>query len=106
MAYKKKNPDLPELKKQIQNDTLKPVYLFYGPETYLKETYIKSIREKIPDNGFEEFNHITLKGTDVPLSDYDDAWESFPMMADRKFVYICGSGIFKSATEEKKEFWK
>lgn len=106
MAYKKKNPDLPELKKQIQNDTLKPIYLFFGPETYLKETYIKAIREKIPDNGFEEFNHITLKGADIPLSDYDDAWESFPMMADRKFVYISGSGIFKSVSEDKKEFWK
>ena len=106
MAFKKKNPDLPELKRQIKEDKLKPIYLFFGTETYLKETYIKSIREKVPDNGFEEFNYITLKGTDVSLSEYDDAWESFPMMADRKLVYISGSNIFKSATEDQKEFWK
>lgn len=106
MAYKKKNPDLPELKRQIKENKLKPLYLFYGTETFLKETYIKAIRDAVPDNGFEEFNHITLKGPDVPLSEYDDAWESFPMMAEKKLLYISGSGIFKSATEEKKEFWK
>ena len=103
---KKKNPDLPELKRQIHENKLKPVYLFFGTETYLKETYIKAILDKIPDNGFEEFNYITLKGTDVSLSEYDDAWESFPMMADRKLIYISGSNIFKSANEEQKSFWK
>lgn len=106
MAQSKKNPDLPELKRQIKENCLKPLYLFYGTETFLKETYIKAIRNAVPDNGFEEFNHITLKGTDVPLSEYDDAWESFPMMAEKKLLYISGSGIFKSATEEQKEFWK
>ena len=84
MAYKKKNPDLPELKRQIKENKLKPLYLFYGTETFLKETYIKAIRDAVPDNGFEEFNHITLKGPDVTLSEYDDAWESFPMMAEKK----------------------
>lgn len=103
---KKKNPDLPELKRQINENKLKPVYLFFGTETYLKETYIKAIRDKIPDNGFEEFNHITLKGSDVSLSEYDDAWESFPMMADKKLLYISGSNIFKTANEEQKAFWK
>lgn len=102
----KKNTSLPELKNQIKNNTLKPLYLFWGTETYLKETYIKAIYDVIPHNGFEEFNHISLKGSDIPLSDYDDAWESFPMMADKKLIHIKDSGIFKSADDEKREFWK
>lgn len=106
MAYKKKNAELPELKRQIKENRLKPLYLFYGTETYLKETYIRAIRDSVPDNGFEEFNHITLKGRDIPLSEYDDAWESLPMMAEKKLLYISDSGIFKSANEEQKNFWK
>ena len=102
----KKNSGLTELKQQIKENTLKPMYLFYGTETFLKETYIKQIFDKVPDNGFEEFNHIVLKGNDVSLSEYDDAWESFPMMADKKLIYIAGSNIFKEANEEQKEFWK
>lgn len=106
MAYKKKNQDLPKLKQQIKDKALKPLYLFYGTENYLKQTYIDAIHEAIPHNGFEEFNHITFNGADVPLSEYDDAWESFPMMTDKKLIYIKDSKIFKSSTEEKREFWK
>lgn len=102
----KKNQGLPKLKQQIKDNALLPLYLFYGTENYLKETYANAIRGAVPANGFEDFNHITLRGADIPLSEYDDAWESFPMMAERKFVYISGSGIFQKPTEEQKEFWK
>lgn len=109
----KKSGALPELKRQIKEKTLKPLYLFYGDETYLKELYTSRIAEQIPDGGFPEFNHIKLEGSAVPFSDYDDAWESFPMMTDRKLILIKDSGIFKlrkskddlHSTDELKEFW-
>lgn len=106
MAVKNKNPELPKLKQQIKDNALMSVYLFFGQEHYLKEMYVDAVREAVPHNGFEEFNHISLKGPEVPLGEYDSAWESFPMMAQKKFIYIKDSGIFKSANEEKREFWK
>lgn len=108
MAAKKAN-GIEELKKQIKDDALSKLYLFYGEEDYLKEYYIEKIKEKVPHNGFPEFNHIIINGK-VPFSDYDDAWESFPMMSDRKLIIIKDSEITKSgrgeySTEEKKAFW-
>ena len=41
---KKKNADLPELKRQIRENSLKPMYLFYGNEAYLKDAYINEIK--------------------------------------------------------------
>lgn len=109
----KKNDALLELKRQIKEKNLKPLYLFYGEESYLKELYIARIVAQIPDGGMPEFNHIRLEGSDVQFSEYDDAWESFPMMTDRKLILIKDSGIFKlrkgkddiHSTDESKEFW-
>ena len=122
MAYKKNSDkdkdknNLSEFKKQLKSGRLLPLYLFYGNEDYLRETYIKRVADMIPDGGFPEFNHIKLEGNDIPLSEYDDAWESFPMMTDKKLIHIKNSGIFvpsrreendenAAKQKEKKEFW-
>ena len=110
---KKSNDALIKLKKQIKDGNLSPLYIFYGEEDYLREMYVKRLTDCIPDGGFPEFNHIKIEGADVPFSEYDDAWESFPMMTDRKLIHIKNSGIFSSkraktgeaSTEDKKEFW-
>ena len=116
MAYKKNaNDDLINLKKQLKEGKLSPVYLFFGEEEFLRETYVRRVMEQVPDGGFPEFNHIKLEGADIPLSEYDDAWESFPMMTDKKLIHIKNSGIFQprrrgsedaSTPQEKKEFWE
>lgn len=107
-----KNDALLKLKKQLREGKLSPLYVFCGEEDFLRDMYVKKVEEAVPDGGFEEFNHIRLVGGDVPFSEYDDAWESFPMMTDRKFIHIKDSGIFSSkrgtggpSAEEKKEFW-
>ena len=116
MAYKKKtNDELINLKKQLKEGKLSPLYLFYGEEEYLRETYVQRITEQIPDGGFPEFNHIKLTGGDIPFTEYDEAWESFPMMTDKRLIHIRNSGIFKSrgkdkenaaAPEEIRNFWE
>lgn len=108
----KKNDDLLKLKKQLKDHILQPLYVFYGEEDFLRAMYVKRVIDSVPDGGFPDFNHIKLDGSDIPFSDYDDAWESFPMMTDKKLIHIKDSGIFSSkrgiggpSTEEKKEFW-
>lgn len=108
----KKNDGLIQLKKQLKEGIVKPLYVFYGEEAFLREMYVKRVKEQVPDGGFPEFNHIKLEGRDVAFSEYDDAWESFPMMTDKKLIHIKDSGIFSAksgkgevSTEEKKEFW-
>lgn len=105
MAKKNSADGIMELKKELAQEKLRPIYLFYGEESYIKSTYEKRITDMIPDGGFPEFNHLKFEGTDTPLSDYDDAWEGFPMMTDKKLIIIRDSKIFKKANEETKEFW-
>ena len=108
----KKNGNLLKLKKQLKEGILAPLYVFYGEEDYLREMYVDRVKDCVPDGGFPDFNHIKIEGRDVAFSEYDDAWESFPMMADKKLIHIKDSGIFQlksgkdeASTEEKKEFW-
>ena len=108
----KKNGNLLKLKKQLKEGILAPLYVFYGEEDYLREMYVNRVKDCVPDGGFPDFNHIKIEGRDVAFSEYDDAWESFPMMTDKKLIHIKDSGIFQlksgkdeASTEEKKEFW-
>lgn len=108
----KTNSALTELKKQLKNGVLAPIYIFFGEEEYLKDTYVKRVASLVGDGGFPEFNHIFLEG-ERDFSEYDDALESVPMMAEKKLVHIKDSGIFKTrrahgdryGTEELKDFW-
>ena len=95
-----------ELKKQIKDNSLKNIYLFFGDELFIKEIYIKKLREMLVDPSLEDFNFALLEGKNMNLDAVDDALESFPMMAEKKLVLIKNSGIFSKPKEEIKEFWQ
>lgn len=113
MATAKKGSELSSLRQQIKENTFDNIYLFYGEEEFLKNKYVNDIRDCIPANGFEDFNHLYFSGHNIPIAEYDDAWESFPMMAEKRFIYIkdsqifrtTDSGLFKKPDDEKKQFW-
>ena len=106
MAYKKSNDTLIKLKKMLKDGKTEPLYLFFGEESYLKELYEEKIKELVPDGGFPDFNRFKFEGPDNELNDYDDAWENFPMMAEKKLIIIKDSGIFNRPNEEQKNFWQ
>ena len=107
MAYKKKaNDALLQLKNAVREGRLEPMYLFFGEEEYLKKLYVDKIKALVPDGGFPDFNRLEFEGKDVPLSSYDDAWESFPMMTDKKLIIIKDSEAFNRPNEEAKSFWQ
>lgn len=106
MAKKTTGFSIIDLKKELDNGKLRPVYLLYGDESYIKDKYERKITDMVPDAGFPEFNHFRFEGSRAELSDYDDALESFPMMTDKKLVIIRDSKIFKRANEEVKSFWQ
>lgn len=94
-----------ELKKQIKENNIGKLYLFFGDEVYIKNVYIEKLTELIDDAGFSDFNHITIDEKDLDPDTVDDALESFPMFAEKKLIIIKNSGIFQKANEEIKEFW-
>ena len=94
-----------ELKKQIRDNKLGNLYLFFGDEIYIKDSYIKKLKDIITDGGFPDFNHIIIDDKNISFADIDDALESFPMMTEQKLVIIKNSDIFYKAKEDTKEFW-
>ena len=78
----------------------------YGQEVYVKDLYINQISTAVDDGGFPDFNKIVLDSKDTIPADIDDAFDSFPMMSDKKLIIIKDSGIFQRANEEQKEYWQ
>lgn len=95
-----------KLKQQLKNGSAGNLYLFFGEEGFVKDMYLEQMKKLIPDDGFWDFNHIFLDGKDADFDKIDDALNSFPMMAEKKLVIIKNSGIFKTASDEVKEFWQ
>ena len=93
-----------DLKKQIRDNKLGNLYLFFGDEIYVKNIYIDKIKEIIHDGGFPDFNHILIDDKNTSFDDIADALESFPMMTEQKLVIIKNSYIFYKAKEDAKEF--
>lgn len=100
-----KESDVMKLKRELKEKGISGAYLFYGEELYIRDIYIDKIRAVVEDDGFEEFNLITLDGREMTLDAAADAIESYPMVSEKKLVIIRDSGIFKKAKEEEIDFW-
>lgn len=109
MAFSKKaesKEQMAELKKQLSENKLQKLYLFFGEETYLIDLNISRITELVPDMDFPEFNRIALDGGESSLREIGESIEAFPMMTDRKLVIIKDSGAFRGkASAELREFY-
>ncbi|HHV27524.1 MAG TPA: DNA polymerase III subunit delta [Tissierellia bacterium] len=85
--------------KDMREDKIKPVYLFYGEEDYLIDYSIKSLKEKYVNEGLETLNYIVLDGDNIEMSHIYDACETLPFMSEKKVVIIKNLGIFGSKTK-------
>lgn len=95
-----------KLKQQLKAGELGNLYLFFGDELYVKDMYLNRMEALVPDGGFPDFNRIFLDSGDMSPDTVDDALNAFPMMSDKKLIVVKNSGIFKSASQEIKDFWQ
>ena len=96
------------LKEQLKSGKTGNLYLFFGEEVFIKDTYTKYMQGLVPDDGFADFNRIFLDGK-TAIERIDDAIDAFPVMSEKKVVVIKDSGIFKARTEggeETRDFWQ
>jgi DNA polymerase-3 subunit delta len=88
------------LKNQIRNKDIKPLYLFYGPEEYLKKYYINSIEEIIIDKNLQTLNKVMLDDK-VDVSQIIDNCDTLPVFSERKLVLVKNSGFFKGGGKKE-----
>ena len=97
------------LKQQLKGGKIGNLYLFFGEETFIKDSYVKYMLNLVPDDGFADFNRIFIDGETNDFGRIDDAIDSFPVMAEKKIIVIKNSGIFKSKIpggDEVRSFWQ
>ena len=90
-----------ELGKRLKEGKIDNLYLFYGCEDYIKETYIEKIKEMVLENdiiglNFTQFDEVPDK------NELSEAVESVPVMSDKKIVLL--NGINVVSTSVKKDF--
>lgn len=107
MAYDNKgmSTGIDILKKQIKNNDIKPVYLFYGPEEYLKKYYVNAIEKLILEKSTRDLNRIVIEDN-ISASKIIDNCESYPVFSQKKMLLVKNSGYFKGSGGNKEEIEK
>lgn len=87
------------INKQIKDNDFSQVYLLYGEENYLKNSFMKKLKEAIisPD---DSMNYSYFHGKDINFNEVIDIAETMPFFAEKRLIIIEESQIFKSANEE------
>ena len=94
-AEKKKNAGYDRLRRAIKDASPARAYLFYGEESYLRQTYVQQLQSLLIPKGSEDFNLHRLSGGRLTAQDVADAVETMPMMAQNTLVTVTDWEIFK-----------
>lgn len=88
-----------ELKNQIKSNEFFPVYLIYGEESYLKEFYVKKLKEKLVEPSFADFNFHQYENKKVELSEILTDADMMPVMSEHSFLLIHDYPLNKSKND-------
>ena len=83
------------LKQDIKNKRIRSLYLFYGPEEFLKKYYLEEIERILLKDGFKELNRIVLEGK-TDIAGIIENCETLPVFCEKKIVIVKNSGLFKA----------
>lgn len=76
------------LSRDLEQNTIAPLYVFYGEETYLKEQYLGALRKRVVGDGFADFNDVILDGKALTPEQLQEAIDSVPVMSEKKLVVV------------------
>ncbi len=103
---KKADDGIKAFKTKLASDNLSGIYIFTGEEKYARKSAVDVLRKKFEDFGFPEFNIEVFEEKAATVEAIRAYAESFPVMSEYKLAIIKNSGIFKTATDEMKNFWQ
>ncbi|MGI6778170.1 MAG: DNA polymerase III subunit delta [Acetivibrionales bacterium] len=83
------------LRNDLKNNRIRNLYLFYGPEEYLREYYLGNIEKKLLNTEFFSLNRILMQGK-VSNASLIDCCETLPVFSEKKLVIVKDSGFFRS----------
>jgi DNA polymerase-3 subunit delta len=78
-----------DLRNQLKKGEIKPVYLFFGAEKYLRDVAAKTICDRaLQDAQLREFNETTLSLNETDFVHAISSAEQLPMLSTRRVVKI------------------
>jgi DNA polymerase-3 subunit delta len=97
-----------ELKEQIKSGEFQNVYFIWGEESYLKEYYVKKLKEKLAGGAFSDFNFHQYEAKNSSMDDILQDAQTLPMMSDYTFILVHDYPLNKSSADVDalKEFFK
>ena len=93
------------VKEDIKNNSFRPVYLFYGDESYLLLQYRNELLDALvtPDN---QMNYLRLGGSDISIPALIDFCETIPFFSDKRVVFLEDTGFFKNKCDALADYLK
>ena len=90
------------LDEDIKKGEFSTVYLLYGEEEFLKQSYKKQLRSAIAGDDTMNLNIFT--GRDIDVREIINLSKTMPFFADRRLILVEDSGFFKKGQEELAEY--
>lgn len=106
MATKTKTEvaDFRQLEKELSEGLIRPLYIFYGEETYLKEYYLGRLKQSVLTGGMETFNFHILKEKEVTPKKLGELLDCLPMMAERTLILVTDFDLFQSKEADREQY--
>ncbi|MFZ5649636.1 MAG: DNA polymerase III subunit delta [Bacillota bacterium] len=95
-----------DLVEDLKKGIIAPVYLFFGPEVYLRREAVKKVRDTLLPEGAGDFSHVTLDAGETPVSEIVSLALMSPLFSQRRLLVVKNAGFFspdKSATDSGDE---
>ena len=84
-----------KLKQDMKEGTIGNLYVFHGEESYLRDHYLRQMKEKLLPPGMEEFNYHTISGKDFDGKTLAQMVDCLPMMSPRTLIVVNDWDIYK-----------
>ena len=85
------------LNQDISERSFRPVYLLYGEESFLKNSYKNRLKEAIA--GGDAMNISSFEGKGADLDEVIRLADTMPFFAEKRLIIIEDSGLFRSAAD-------
>ena len=85
---------LDQLKSDLKSKHPGNFYIFHGPEAYLRDFYLESLRKLLVEDFAEAFNYHRFNSETITLQAVADSIEAIPMMSPTSMVRIDDVNFF------------
>ena len=86
------------LNEDIKTGQFKRVYLLFGEEAFLKQSYKRKLKEAITGGDTMNYHYFQGKGLDV--KELISLGDTMPFFGEKRLILVEDSGFFKAAADE------